>query len=218
MSFTVDTAGFERTIADFMRKSPNRARWANAEALKITGGHIRKRLRAYIERGGRGWPPIVREMAPLGRRTNSPLHFMGRMIRFRYGTRQGVQRVQIGFFPTRKINFRTRYRLSRANKKQTYSMRDVKSQRQAFRRSFRMTHESFARFHEYGKRRRVTEKARGYFAAMGTPLKKSTKFIDNPARPSVGPVHRKLKAAIPAYYRKKFFKKFFSRQKPKLRV
>ena len=45
-------------VLDFTRKSPVRARWATAEALKMTGGHYRKELRAFIEKGGRGWRPL----------------------------------------------------------------------------------------------------------------------------------------------------------------
>ena len=84
----------DRQIMDFAKKSPARSRWALSEALKMTGGHFRKKLRAFIEGGGENWTPGH----PLLSRGRTPLFNMGALVRFKYGKYQGNQRVQVGFF------------------------------------------------------------------------------------------------------------------------
>jgi len=65
-----------------------------SEALKMTGGHFRKKLRAFIESGGENWPPGH----PLLSKGRTPLYNLGKFARFKYGRYKGDQRVQIGFF------------------------------------------------------------------------------------------------------------------------
>jgi len=84
----------DRQIMDFVKKSPARSRWAMSEALKMTGGHFRKKLRAFIESGGENWPPGH----PLLSKGRTPLYNLGKFARFKYGRYKGDQRVQIGFF------------------------------------------------------------------------------------------------------------------------
>ena len=81
-------------IMDFVKKSPARSRWALSEALKMTGGHFRKKLRKFIEGGGENWPAGH----PLLARGRTPLYGMGALVRFKYGKYKGNQRVQVGFF------------------------------------------------------------------------------------------------------------------------
>lgn len=81
-------------IMDFVEKSPARSRWALSEALKMSGGHFRKKLRAFIESGGENWPPGH----PLLSRGRTPLYNLGALARFKYGKYKGNQRVQVGFF------------------------------------------------------------------------------------------------------------------------
>jgi hypothetical protein len=199
-------------VMDFVRKSPVRARWANAEALKMTGGHYRKEIRSFIERGGRGWKwlhPVTRRKG----RKKGPLYLLGRMVRFKYGTYRGTQRVQIGFFPTRTLKKRERIKTGRR-----YSVRGAHKERARMQRNLGMTDQALARLHEYGKRRRVTPRMRRRMAAVGLPLRKKTRMLETPARPMIGPVFEKRKREIPRYYEQRFFQKFFSGEKPLLKI
>jgi hypothetical protein len=200
----------ERQIQKFLRRSPRRARWANAEALKMTGGHLRKSIRAFIEAGGKGWPPLS-PLTAAGKKHQSPLYFLGRLVRFKYGVSRGRQRVRIGFFPTRTLTKRQRLKTGRR-----YAVASTQARRAQFQRSFNMTHQALARLHEFGRRRRVTARMRGYFAYTGRPLKKITKVLTIPARPMIGPVFRAQRREIPRYYAARFFQKFFGNQKPRL--
>lgn len=55
-------------------------------------------------------------------------------------------------------------------------------------------------------------------AAMGRPIKKSTKFLKIPARPMIGPFWKQIKHEIPKYVEKRFFQKFFSKEEPRLKI
>jgi len=198
-------------VMDFVRKSPKRARWANSEALKMTGGHLRKEIRAFIQRGGRGWRPL-HPVSEYGRRERrGPLAGLAKLVRFKYGTSKGTQNVMVGFFPVRETRFLKR-------KRKTVTKRTVRQVRARFRQQFGMTHEALARIHEYGKRRRVTPAMRRKLAAMGQPIQKKTRVLETPARPMIGPVFEKNRNAIPRYHEKRFFQKFFSKEKPMLRI
>lgn len=92
----------DRQILDFAKKSPARAEWAQSEALKMAGGHFRKKLRAWIEMGGENWPPMRESTKKLrGDNITRPLFGLGRFVRFKYSRRQGRQRVWIGFMNKR---------------------------------------------------------------------------------------------------------------------
>ena len=39
-------------IVKFLEQAPQRGKWALAEALKMTGGHLRGKIRTHIARGG----------------------------------------------------------------------------------------------------------------------------------------------------------------------
>lgn len=96
-------------IQDFVKKSPKRADWALSEALKAIGGSIRKKIIAFIKKGGAGWPALspatlaMKKKLTSGaaRYRTSPLEILARLIRFKYGKSKGVPRVTIGFFDTK---------------------------------------------------------------------------------------------------------------------
>jgi len=188
LNITID----DKQLIKFLDQAPARGRWAMAEALKATGGHMRKKVQAYIEKGGEGWTPLRPMTQKLKGSKATPLRRLARMVRFRYGRYRGDQRVQIGF------------------------LAPGKGGTARFRRQFGTTPEALARKHEKGKRRRVTQKMRRYFASIGYPIRKSTKYITLPARPMIDPVFRKNRREIPRYLERKFFKVFFSKKKPML--
>ena len=170
----------DRQILDFARKSPARAEWAMREALKMCGGHFRKKMRAFIETGGPGdWPPLnpVTRRLRHGVVQRTPLFGLGRFVRFRYGKSKGIPRVWIGFHGgVSKI----------------------------------------VRAVQVAKKTRVTPQIREYFARRKIYLRKSTKFINTPARPIIEPFWSREEKNIAGYVEKRFFEKFFGEEKPKL--
>ncbi len=171
-------------IMDFVKKSPKRAKWASSEALKMAGGHYRGKLRKFIENGGENWQalsPVTRKIKQKqGIKHLTPLYGLGQFVRFRYGTRKGVQRVTLGFL-TAKIA-------------------------------------RVARVVQYGRKRKVTPSLRKFYHAMGIHLKKSTKYINVPARPIMIPFWSKHKKAVGTYIEKRFFEKFFSKEKSRIKI
>jgi hypothetical protein len=159
----------DKQIMDFCKKSPKRAQWAMSEALKMAGGHYRKKMRAFIEGGGENW----KALHPVTKKGKSPLFNLGKMVGFKYGKSKGAQRVQIGFFGKRPAKL--------------------------------------ARELGYGKKLKITEGIRGFFARRGVFLKKTTKYITLPARAIIEPFWRKITSTAPAYIEKRFFEKFFSK-------
>lgn len=188
-----------KDLEDLTERYPHRVKWATGEAIKMSGGHIRKKIRNFIESGGRGWKPL----SPITRKsrggsTRSPLYNLGKLVRFKY--RGGKNpRVRIGFFTaTRrgKIGF-------------------SKRERERFKSNFGMTPQALAKKHEFGKRVRITHAKRSelLFAGIkaGMPLRKKTKFVTIPARPMIGPIFRQEKGRIPKYVEEKFWQKMNSR-------
>ncbi len=177
----------DKQIMDFCKKSPKRAQWAMSEALKMAGGHYRKKMRAFIEGGGENWAPLAHITKGLKSNPSSlnvnktPLYGMGRFVRFKYGKRKGTPRVQIGFF-----------------------------------NSFFKGIQRLARLVQYGQKRRVTPALRRFFAWRGIFLRKTTKVITVPPRPIMDPFWRKYSKEMLIYVEKKFFEKFFSRQRSKI--
>jgi len=198
-------------VQKFLKASPKRARWANSEALKMTGGHWRKEIRRFIETGGRGWQALSAGTKKMRSGKKSPLFYLAKLVRFKYGTSKGVQYVRIGFFPTRILTKRQRQKTGRR-----YSLKGTSRQKARFRKQMSMTAQAMARLHEFGKRRPVTKRMRRFMAARGVPIKKSTRSMDLPARPMIGPVFKRDRREMRNYYAKRFFQKFFSKQKPRL--
>lgn len=75
-----------------------------------------------------------------------------------------------------------------------------------------------ARLAQYGGKRRVTDSRRRFLHKKGIHLKKTTKFINVPRRLIVVPFLKKYGNGMPAYMEKKFFLKFFSKEKPGLKI
>lgn len=200
-------------VVKFTRISPQRGRWAAAEALKMTGGHMRKKIRRFIEKGGEGWAPLHPVTEAGRKKKRSPLFLLGRLVRFKYSTYRGAQRVQVGFFPTRTLKKRARQKSG-----QKYSLRGAGKEQARFESSMGMTDAALARLHEYGKRRRVSARMRRKLGAMGLGLRKKTRALEIPPRPMIGPVFRKEHNAIPLYFERRFFQKFFCGEKPRLRI
>jgi len=178
-------------IMKFARKSPARADWALRESFKMAGGHYRKKLRAAIEQGRVGGK---KELHPLttGKRKKqrSPLYALGKLVRFRVSRIQKTQfRLWFGFLGGGKRFFKQK-----------------------------LTALQVAKIHEGGKRIRVTPAMRRRAAAMGHPIKKTTRFLKIPARPVIEPFYRKVKAGLPGYIERRFFEKFFSKQNPRLKI
>ncbi|MBN2568130.1 MAG: hypothetical protein JXB42_01735 [Deltaproteobacteria bacterium] len=170
-------------IMDFAKKSPQRARWATAESLKMGGGHTRKKMREWIEKGGENWPPLSHPTKKLAeaqhRSERTPLFGLGRFVRFKYSNRGGNQQVRIGFMNTVVTRI--------------------------------------AKTVQYGKRIRVTPSLREHFARRKIFLRKSTTYLNVPPRPIIEPFWRREERETLNYIEKKFFEKFFSKQKPNLR-
>ena len=212
----------DRQVQRFMKISPARASWANIEALKMTGGHLRGKIRGFIESGGRGWQPLspARRADAAGhqlenkkKKGKSPLYFMGRLIRWKYSRSKGIPKVTIGLFPS--VKRRKRDRMATGL---TYKISTTKKLREDFKAGFGMTYAAFANMMEYGKRIRVTPQMRRMFQAAGAPLLSTTKTLTIPARPAVGPVYRKEKSHIPIYFERRFFQKFFSKENPRVSI
>ena len=200
MRAKVDMSGLEK----FIKHSPERARWSFAESLKMTGGHVRKQIRAFVEKGGENWPALSEKTRAQRGDGKTPLHFMAKMIRFKYRKFRGDQQVLIGFFPTKK-----RIKADRQATGQTYQMVGTKAARKRFRESFGVTYEKFLQIHEYGLSFPVKRTVRGAFAYRGDPLKGATKRLDVPKRPIVTPVFMRIKDTIGKYVEMRFKQKFF---------
>jgi len=173
-------------IKEFFKKSPARAEWSMKEALSMAGGHYRKILREYIEKGGEGWPPL-KPITQAGKVTGrkhliktggkTPLYGMGKAVRFKVGKVKGVVSASVGF-------------LAKGLPK-------------------------IARVHETGKRIRVTPELRGRFAAFGFPLRSTTKWLQIPKRPMIEWLwERHISKDSGNYIEKRFFEQFFSKKNP----
>ena len=84
-------------IQKFFKRSPKRAEWAMKEALSMTGGHVRKDFKQFVESQMSGMTPL-HPVTKAGRKAKtSPLYGLGKMISFKYGKSKGVQQVRIGW-------------------------------------------------------------------------------------------------------------------------
>ena len=182
----------DRQIMDFAKKSPARSRWALSEALKMTGGHFRKKLRAFIEGGGENWPPGH----PLLSHGRTPLYNLGALVRFRYSRTPVNQRVFVGFF--REMVGRMTTNKGDRRGMYIHNILTVISKVQA------------------GHRMPVTEGLRSYMATHKFYLKKTTKFITVPPRPIFEPFLRREERNMLTYMEGKFFDKFFSNERSKI--
>jgi len=183
----------DRQITDFFKTSPKRAEWAMKEALSMAGGHFRNKLRDYIEAGGQGWPPLhPATKAARGRKGSTPLHGMGRFVRFQVGKVKGAMTASIGWV--------------KGKGGQALSAKTLKGITKV------------GRISETGKRVRVTSGLRYVFIRRGFPLRLETKWLQVPARPMIEWLWNKVQREGGPYVEKRFFEKFLSKENPKLKV
>lgn len=185
-------------IKRFIKTSPKRAEWSLKEALAMAGGHYRGVLKSNVMHGRFGGPAKIHPLTAAGQnRHRSPLYNMAKygLISFRVSSSKAIGglRLWIGFLSqkNRRINVG-------GGKKVTIP--------------------ALAKIHEQGKRIRVTPQMRKMAAAKGLPLKKSTKFLQIPARPVIAPFWQKIKGQIPKYIERRFFQKFFSKENSRLKI
>lgn len=199
---TTKVVGLDEVVRNLSAKYPALAERARKSALSSTGWWIRTELRNHVEYGGNGWPSLhplskSRRKDKLGmwRRTNklSPLAWLGKYAR--YIMAADKESVTIDFGRSRKgqagkvdkyLSAIARKHESGATVKVTPSMR----------RKMAMT--AMGR-----KGKRKGEPGAGYF-----PLKSSTKYLEIPKRPSIGPVFRKVRPKVAGYMRGKFWDAF----------
>lgn len=200
MAKNIEVIYHDEAIKELAERWPKRAKWAMGEAVAMAGGHYRKIIRTFIERGGRGWKPLsslyLRSSKKQGA-TSRPLKNLAQLARFRAVKGQNP-RVQIGFFPQQQRG------QAGWNKKE----------RKRFKDFFGGTPAALAAKHEFGARYRVTARKQRMMAAMGMPLKKSTRYVTIPARPMIGPIFRQEEANMPAYVGGAFWKKMTSSEGP----
>ncbi|MDQ7832043.1 MAG: hypothetical protein RDU30_09935 [Desulfovibrionaceae bacterium] len=157
---------------------------AHLSALKSCGWLMRAELRNHVEYGGDNWAPLHPLTAAFKRTKSgwkkrevppSPLYWLGRFAR--YVAAPDASHVEIGFGKSNKGRAGTMDR----------SLNDL------------------VRKHEKGRTVPVTAAIRRYWAQTKRFfLRNSTTVLKIPARPSIGPVFRKMRAKIPAHFQKKF--------------
>ena len=184
----------DKQIQQFIKNSPERAGWALKESFGKAGGHYRKRLKDAMTRGDFALTALS-GMTTRGRtESRPPLAMLNRLI----------------FFKVRKIK-RTFQELSLG-----YMAGAKGLSGKIFWGKFTIT--QMAKMHEYGQRRRVTEKMRDQFARMGYPLKETTKLVTIPPRPVIQLFWQRYKTEIPKYIEDAFFEIFFSSRNPRLKI
>lgn len=189
----------DKELTDFLTRWPKRSKWAMKEAMQMAGGHIRKKVRKFIESGGSGWPALSFMTRRTKSNSRSPLYKMAQLVRFKAVGGKNP-RVQIGFFTATKRG------KAGFNKKERGRFKDY----------FGGTPAAMAKKHEFGKRVPITPEKRGslMFGAIQAgvaPVRKSTKFVTVPARPMIGPVFQREKRDIPDYVGRKFWEKMTSK-------
>lgn len=199
---TTKVVGLDEVVANLSVKYPALAERARKSALSSTGFMIRTELRNHVEYGGTGWPSLhplskTRRKDKLGMwktaNKRSPLDWLGKYAR--YIMAADKESVTIDFGRSRKGQAGSvdKYLSAIARRHERGATVKVTP---AMRRKMAMT--SMGR---KGKRR--GEVGVGYF-----PLSVTTKFLQIPKRPSIGPVFRKVKPKVAGYMRDKFWAAF----------
>jgi hypothetical protein len=172
--------------------------WATKEALGYVGVKGRREIQSYIKRGGSGWQRSVRKSGKGWTREKQPLRALASMVIWTVGKSKGLHRVTI------KPGLR-------GAKGKDWLGRMGKAHLAGTVKREKMTPASLFKKAEMGKRYRVTKKMRGHMAAIGMPLKKSTKQIVVPARPVFGPLWFKVRGQAWGWFEKKFFAKMIEK-------
>lgn len=191
----------DQAARDLIDKYPRRVKWATGEAIQMAGGHYRKKLQAHFERGaGKPLSFITRRIKQargLPERLFRPLYNLGKLVRYKY-TGGKNPRARVGFFTDVKRGNTGFNRKERAR----------------FRTYFGVTPASLARKHEEGKAYRVTPEKRRMMAAMGAPLRASTRTVKVPARRPFERFWQQEKAGVGRYLKKRFLQKLVSAEGP----
>lgn len=199
---TTQVVGLDEVVRNLSVKYPAMAERARKSALSSTGWMIRTELRNHVEYGGSGWPSLHplsqsrrKDKAGNWKTANkrTPLDWLGKYAR--YIMDGDKESVTIDFGRSRKGQAGSvdKYLSAIARKHERGATVKVTP---AMRRKMATT--SMGR-----KGKRKGEPGTGYF-----PLKASTKFLQIPKRPSIGPVFRKVKPKVAGYMRDKFWAAF----------
>lgn len=199
---TTQVAGLDDVVRNLSVKYPALAERARKSALSSTGYMIRTELRNHVEYGGTGWPSLHplsksrrKDKAGNWKTANkrSPLDWLGKFARYAMDAKGDAVTIDFGRSRKGQPGKVDKYLSAIAAKHE--SGRKVKVT-PAMRRKMAMT-----AMGRKGKRR--GEIGVGYF-----PLSVTTKFLQIPKRPSIGPVFRKVKPKVTAYMRGKFWAAF----------
>ena len=202
MYINVDEKGLKE-VTKRLLNLPGIFKRARKSALKSTGWLIQQELRNHIEYGGSGdWPKLhpltagFRKKRKVGgnwikRRfpPNSPMFWLGKFARYR--TDQAGTYVQIDFGKSKRgqpgtIDPELAAVAIRSEKGETVSVTS------ATRRKFAAT-----------RRKRPKKQVIG---ATYFPLRKDTRTLEIPKRPTITPVWKKMKPKTAAHFEKKFYK------------
>lgn len=194
--------GLDEVIDNLSRSWPAQAARARKSALSSTGWWIRGELRNHVEYGGTGWPGLHplsksrrKDKAGMWKTANkrNPLDWLGKFSRYVMDGRKESVTIDFG----------------RSRKGKSGAIDPYLS--------------AIARKHERGERVKVTPsmrrkmgkttmgrkgKLRGEPGAGYFPLRASTKYLQIPKRPSIGPVFRKVAPKTAEYMRTKFWAAF----------
>lgn len=186
---------------------PKRAKWATQEAIQMSGGHYREKLRKFIESGGSGWRPLsVPNLNGKG-----PLFGLGKLVRFRFTGGQSP-RARIGFSTETKKEYLGRLRnADRSAWKSRKASLFTKRETMRFRAGFGMSSAQLAMKHEFGQTVAISDAMRGRLHGMGIHLKSGKTTIQVPARPMFGPFWERERDGIPEYVRRRFWEKMESK-------
>lgn len=185
MKFWIDKKTLAQTVGNVSRmRDMKMVARAHASALKSCGWLVRGELRNHVEYGGDNWAPLHPLTAAFKRTKSgwkkrqvppSPLYWLGRFAR--YVAPRDASQVEIGFGKSNKRRAGTIDR----------SLNDL------------------VRKHEKGRTVPVTAAIRRYWAQTKRFfLRRTTTVLKIPARPSIGPVFRKMRSVIPTHFQKKF--------------
>lgn len=194
----IKMTGLDNAISDMSRRYPSLLDRAVKSALSSTGNMIRSEVRNHIEYGGTGWPELHALTARYrdykgwkSRSIDSPLFWLGKFARYSLD-KQG-RSVTIGLGTTRKGQKGKvdRYLTALAYKHERGARVTITP---------RMRKKWASTWKKNKKRQRANE---DYFV-----LRKETRQIEIPKRPTFGPVFRKVQGKIPGHMRQKFFAAF----------
>lgn len=202
MKIAIDPKGLDQTTRAVMNLPGLFAR-ARISAMKSTGWTVQQELRNHVEYGGEGWP----ELHPLTQAFRKKRGLGADWVKRKRGAHQSAL-FWLGKFARYRVNddgtlLQVDFGKSRKGKPGTFDPALIGTVKRA----------------EQGERIEVTDKMRRLLGATRRrrprnqepgvtffPLRKTTRFLDVPARPIFDPVWRKIKNRIPGHFEEKFWK------------